>query len=98
MDARVVDANVDAGPRDVRGIYAEWNAMHGTDASETPSELEVNSLDVPGINGVFIAAVWETIEPTRDAFAWTSLDNMLRVACDADRSVELSVNAGAEHT
>ncbi len=79
-----------ASAADLRGIYVDSNAFP---ISKSDSAAIVQSLSVPGVDGVVLVFGWNGLEPSRQKFQWTTLDRWMTIATAAGKKVELSIRA-----
>jgi hypothetical protein len=75
---------------DQRGIYVY------TEHLNTDSLAAVQSLSVPGVDGMTLLLGWASIEPSRGTLNTTSLDRWINTAIAAGKKVVLAIRAGPD--
>ena len=75
---------------DLRGIY-----VSGTDfpVSKEVATALAASLKVPGVDGLLLGIAWDSLEPGRGQYDWSTLDQWMSTAVSLGRKVKLSLPA-----
>ena len=77
-------------PTQPRGIYvySEHLAKYEQDLAQ--------ALTVPGVDGLTLLLGWDTLEPDKDNYDWTILDQWMNTAASSKKSVILAIRAGQD--
>jgi hypothetical protein len=73
------------------GIYVQSNALRTTNQN-----LPDSVYSAPQVNGVSLALVWATIEPSPGVFDWTTLDAEVNRAVASGKKISISVDANRD--
>ena len=79
-------------PADLRGIYVNTPLGGGPD---NPSSAPVtNAINLPGMDGMFIAGLWSDLETNYNQYDWSHLDKWMSFAAAQNKKVNLVIRAG----
>ena len=79
-----------AGPIEPRGIY-----VYSEHLAKFEQEL-AQALAVPGVDGLTLLLGWDSIEPDKDSYDWTLLDQWMSTAMSSGKNVILAIRAGQD--
>jgi len=78
---------------DLRGIYV-WSAVGDTPFSTPAGQQVVSALNIGGVDGLLLIALWASLEPSMGQYDFKGMDQWLSYAAAHGKKVTLAIRAG----
>ncbi len=79
-------------PTDIRGIYVY--VPLDTPISSPSAQSFQAALNLPGIDGMLLVGLWNSIEPTMGQYDWSALDQWMNYAISKGKKITLVIRSG----